>query len=262
MEKSRTIKILDRMIYFFMVLFLLSLTNSIFVNQIGYYFALIVILVRLAVTRENQFEKTGLEIAFIWFLAAEIISLIITRDHGGAIHNALKKTLLIPLIYTTIAATPDLERGKKYFKIYIGASLLTVLIYLFFSYRFYIYNLYSIEQSGPSLFQYPITAAEILTFTVVFLFAFFVNEKTSVKNKIFIFAAFALSLLALVSTYKRTGWTGAIFGIFIVLVIKKQWKIIIPFFLVIIALFVTQKNISQVKVFDYSGRETNTNIFL
>ncbi len=253
MEKSRTIIILDRMIYFFMVLFLLSLTNSIFVNQIGYYFALIVILVRLAITRENQFEKTGLETAFIWFLAAEIISLIITRDHGGAIHNALKKTLLIPLIYTTIAATPDLERGKKYFKIYIGASLLTVLIYLFFSYRFYIYNLYSIEQSGPSLFQYPITAAEILTFTVVFLFAFFVNEKTSVKNKIFIFAAFALSLLALVSTYKRTGWTGAIFGIFIVLVIKKQWKIIIPFFLVIIALFVTQKNISQVKVFDYSG---------
>jgi hypothetical protein len=259
MEKSRTIKILDGMIYFFMVLFLLSLTNSIFVNQIGYYFALIVILVRLAITRENQFQKTGMEIAFIWFLAAEIISLIITQDHGGAIHNALKKALLIPLIYTTIAATPDLERGKKYFKIYIGASLLTVLIYLFFSYRFYIYNLYSIEQSGPSLFQYPITAAEILTFTVVFLFAFFVNEKTSVKNKILLFVAFTFSLLALVSTYKRTGWTGAIFGIFIVLLIKKQWKIIIPFFLVIIALFVTQKNISQVKVFDYSPGKLTKN---
>lgn len=253
MEKSKTLKILDGMIYFFMVLFLLSLTNSIFVNQIGYYFALIVILVRLAVTKENPFEKTGLEKAFIWFLAAEIISLIISQDHGGAFHNALKKTLLIPLIYTTIAATPDLERGKKYFKIYIGASLLTVLIYLFFAYRFYIYNLYSIEESGPSLFQYPITAAEILTFTVVFLFAFFVNEKTSVKNKIFIFAAFMISLLALVSTYKRTGWTGAIFGIFIVLLIKKKWKIIIPFFLVIIALFATQKNISRVSVFDYSN---------
>lgn len=253
MEKSKTIKILDGMVYFFMVLFLLSLTNSIFVNQIGYYFALIVILVRLAITKENQFEKTGLETAFLWFMAAEIISLIISQDHGGAIHNTLKKALLIPLVYTSIAATPDLDRGKKYFKIYIGASLITVLIYLFFSYRFYIYNLYSIEESGPSLFQYPITAAEILTFTVVFLFAFFMNEKTSVKNKIFIFAAFALSLLALVSTYKRTGWTGAIFGIFIVLLVKKQWKIIIPFFLVIIALFFTQKNISQIRVFDYSG---------
>lgn len=253
MEKNKTIKILDGMVYFFMVLFLLSLTNSIFVNQIGYYFALIVILVRLAITRENPFAKTGLETPFLLFMAAEIISLILTQDHGGAVHNALKKALLFPLIYTTIAATPGIDRGKKYFKIYIGASLVTVLIYLFFSYRFYIYNLYSIEQSGPSLFQYPITAAEILTFTVIFLFAFFINEKTSVKNRILLLAGFLVSLLALVSTYKRTGWTGAIFGIFIVLLIKKQWKIIIPLVLVVAGLFFTQKNISRVNIFDYSG---------
>ncbi len=184
-QKSLTVKILDGAIYFFMVIFLISLTNSIFANQVGYFLALLLILIRYFITKENQFEKTGLEPALAWYLVAEILSAIFSHEQGAAFHNVLKRALMIPLIYIAIAASTDFNRSKKYFKIYIGASLITVLIYIYFSYKFYINNLYGIEQSGPSLFQYPITAAEILSFTVVFLFAFFINEKTSLRNKIF-----------------------------------------------------------------------------
>ena len=252
MYKTETKKILDGLIYFFIVLFLLSLTNSIFVNQIGYYFALIFILVRYSVTKENQFRKTGLELAFIWFLTAELLSAIFSQQqHGQAFYYALKRALLIPLVYTIIAATSDMHRAKKYFKIYIGASLVTVLIYLFFAYRYFIYNLYSIEGSGPSLFQYPITAAEILSFSVIFLFAFSLNEKTTTTKKILLFLGFAISLLALVSTYKRGAWLGVIAGIFIVLLLRKNWKLIIFAALVIIAVFLTQKNISEIRIGNY-----------
>ena len=251
-QKSSTIKILDGAIYFFMVIFLISLTNSIFANQVGYFVALLLILIRYFVTKENQFEKTGLELAFAWYLAAEILSAIFSHEHGAAFHNVLKRALLILLVYTTVAASTDYERSKKYFKIYIGASLITVLIYLYFSYRFYIYNLYSIEQSGPSLFQYPITAAEILSFTVIFVFAFFINEKTTLLNKVLLFLAFAASLLALVSTYKRGAWLGVISGMFVILLIKKKWKLLIPAVIIIAGVFFIQKNISEVRIFNYT----------
>ena len=252
-QNSTTIKTIDKLIYFFFVVFLLSLTNSIFANQAGYYFAFILILLRYFLTKENQFQKTGIEIAFAWYIAAEIISAIFSGEHGAAFHNVFKRALLIPLVYTTFTASVNLDRAKKYFKIYIGASLVTVLIYLFYAYKFYIYNLYSIDDSGPSLFQYPITAAEILSFTVVYLFAFSINEKTNWKNKIMLFAAFAISMLALVATYKRTGWIGAAFGILIILVIKKQWKVPLPLIFAGVVLLITQTNISEVSVFGYDN---------
>ncbi len=262
MSKHNTVKIIDNAIFVFIILFLLSLSNSIFVNQVGYYGALLLILLRYFITKQNQFKKTGLEFALIWYLVAEILSAIFTQYHSNANTNLLKRALLIPIIYTFIAASTDLKRAKLYFKIYIGASLVTVLIYLFFSYRFYIQNLYGVEQSGPSLFQYPITASEIISFTVVFLFAFLINEKVSIKNRLLLLIGFGLSALALVSTYKRTGWLGAAFGIFIILLIKRQWKILIPLIVLGLVIVLTQKNISEVFIFNYANSNITKKIEL
>ncbi len=256
-NSSSKLKIIDALILFFMILFLLSLANSIFVNQLGYYGALILILTKYFIAKENQFKRTGLEFAFVWFVLAEILSAVFSQNHSLAFTNVLKRTLLIPLVYTTISASVDLKRTKLFFKIYIGASLITLFIYLFFAYRFYIFNLYSIKESGPSLFQYPITASEITSFTVLFFFAFLINEKTNWKLKLFYLFGFGISALALISTYKRTGWIGAAFGIFIILLIKKEWKYIIPLFTVGIILLFTQKNISKVEVFSLAGNHLN-----
>ena len=250
-NKTNLIRFLDGTILFFMVLFVLSLSNSIFVNQIGYFGALVFVLVRYAVTKENQFEKTDLESAFIIFIIAEFLSFLFSDYQSQAFNNLLKRIVLIPIIYTTIAATTDLKKGKLYFKLYIAGTLITVLIYLYFAYHFVIENLYGITQSGPSLFQYPITASEIISFTVIFLFAFLVNEKTSLKVKIFLLVSFLLSALALLSTYKRTGWMGAAFGLLVVLAMKKQWKILAAGLITIIIVFVSQKNYSEVKVFNF-----------
>jgi hypothetical protein len=233
-----------------MVLFLLSLSNSIFINQIGIYFAFLLILVRFGITRKNHFSKTGLELALVLYIIAELFSAIFSDYSYEAFNLVLKRVLLFPVIYTTVAAVTDLNKGKLYFKLYMAGTLVTVLIYLYFSYYYVINNMYGQTQSGPSLFQYPITASEIMSFTVIFLFAFLVNEKTNWRNKILLLIGFGLSFLALVSTYKRTGWVGAAFGILTVLILKKQWKIIITAFVVVIAMLFTQENISKVIVFE------------
>lgn len=251
-EKAKAVKIIDRLIFVFIIIFLLSLTNSIFVNQLGYYLALLLLLFKFVITKNNPFQKSGLEAAFIWYLSAEIISTILSNSQASSFHNLLKHALLIPIVFTTMSVIPNIDRAKTYFKIYIGAALVTVVIYLIYSYKHYIFNLYSIEQSGPSLFQYPITASEITSFTVLFLFAFLVNEKTTLKNKIFLLIGVSISLLALFATYKRTGWMGTAFGIFLILIIKKQWKILIPVIVLGIAALFMQKNISQVRIYNYN----------
>jgi hypothetical protein len=254
-KKVRLQKIIDYSIYVVLIIFLLSISNSIFVNQIGYYGVLLLLLAKYWVTKENPFSKSGLEFPILWYMLAELISFILSPYKEEALQGLMKRYFLIPMIYTTIAVITDFNQAKRVFKIYIGGTLVTVLIYLYFSFNHYISNLYGITESGPSVFQYPITASEILSFTVIFLFAFLVNEKTSIKNKIFLFIGFAISLLALFSTYKRTGWIGAAFGILIILVLKKQWKIIVPAALLVAGFYITQKNISEVNVYSLVNNE-------
>ena len=252
-NKTSALKILDSAIYVFIIIFLLSISNSIFVNQIGYYGALILILIKAGVTKENQFSKTGLEFAILWYILAEVLSTIFTQEKPLSLHNLLKHTLLIPLIYTMVASVKDFRRAETVLKIYLGGTLVTVFIYLYFSFQFYIKNLYGSTESGPSVFQYPITASEIISFTVIFFFAFLINEKTSLKNRILLFIGFILSSLALFSTYKRTGWMGAAFGILLILIIKKQWKILLAGVALLIIFFITQKNISEVNIFSLNS---------
>ncbi len=270
MNKASLLNIIDKAVFIFTVIFLLTLTNSIFLNQLGYYGALLLLLLRFAVSGKNPFRKSGLEAAFLLIILAELLSSLLSENQGRAFFYMLKRVLIFPVTYTIIASASDTSRGRKYFYLYIGASLASVLVYLFFSYRHYLLNLYSMQQSGPSIFQYPITASEIMSFTVIILFAFLVNEKTSLKYKLLIFAGFALSALALFSTYKRTGWIGTAAGIIVILVINKQWKTLAAGLAVAVLVFLLQENISRAgyyylkenkvaagKEFDTEGRAYN-----
>ena len=118
-KNASTIKILDSAIFVFIIIFLLSVSNSIFVNQIGYYGALVLILVKAAITKENQFSKTGLEFAIIWYIIAEILSTIFSQQKSLSFHNLLKHTLLIPLIFIIPAIVKDYKTAKTVFRIFI-----------------------------------------------------------------------------------------------------------------------------------------------
>ena len=61
--EGKSYKILDWIILSFFVIFILSLSNSIFINQVGYFGALLFILIKTFLTRKNHFTKTGLELA-------------------------------------------------------------------------------------------------------------------------------------------------------------------------------------------------------
>ena len=252
-QETKEYKILDWIILSLFVIFILSLSNSIFVNQIGYFGALLFILIKAFLARKNPFSKTGLELAFVLYIVAEIVSLIFSEYKAQAFHHLTKRALLIPVVYTTIVATTSLKLGKNYFKLFVFGSLFTALIYLYFSIQFYLSNQYAVTQSGPPLFQHPITVSEIISFAVLFFFAFIINEKTSWKTKLLLYSGFAISILMLIATFKRTGWMGVAAGIILILIIKRKWIILAPVFLAGILLFVLDKNISSVSIYDFKG---------
>lgn len=256
-QDSKTYKVLDWIILSLFVIFILSLSNSIFINQIGYFGALLFILVKIFLTRKNQFQKTGLELAFALYMIAEILSLIFSDYKAEALTHFYKRALLIPVFYTTITVSNSFKRGKNFFNLFIGATLITCMVYLVVSVKYYLNNQYVITQSGPDLVQNPITTSEIISFTVLFLFAFIINEKTNFKVKLLLYAGFAISLLTLIATYKRTGWMGVGFGIVLLLIIKKKWQILIPLVILGIILLVTEKNISQVDVYNFNNSGVN-----
>jgi hypothetical protein len=230
----------------FIILFMITLSNSIFLNQIGYYGALFFLLLEWWKSKTNPFEKNGLEIFLLLYLFAEFMAMIFAVDTSGAFRNLLKRAFLIPIIYTIASIAVDKKKIKTLLTIYIAFATLGACAYVGFSIPHYLAHKYQLEQSGPSIFQYPITASEMMSFACILLFAFIVNMKMKISTKVLLTAAFVVLLLAEFATFKRTGWLGMGAGLLAVLLFSRKWVMSVALIIIIAAGILTQKNISNV----------------
>ncbi len=237
----------------FLILFIITLSNSIFLNQIGYYGALVFLLFGWWKTKSNPFEKNGLEIFLLLYLAAEVLALIFSVDKAGAFRNLLKRAFLIPIIYTIAATATDKKKIKTLLTIYIAFAALGGLAYVGFSIPHYLAHKYQLEQSGPSIFQYPITASEMMSFACIMLFALVVNMKMKMSTRLLLTAAFLVLLIAEFATFKRTGWLGMGAGLLVVLLFSKRWVLSAALLIIAVAGFLTQKNISNLYFVQQKG---------
>lgn len=257
-EKSNLI---DKLILFFIFLFLGSLSISIFVNQLGYYGALILLLYKYYRNKENPFSKNGLEVILLLYIGAEILSTLFSVNHGQSFHNLLKRFFLLPMMYTVASAADDFKKAKLFLKVYLGCALASIALYLAFSARYYFYNLYQIEQSGPMVYQYPITTSELMSFTSIILFAFVIDAKNKTKYRLYSLAGFLISFIAMIATYKRTGWMGAAAGIITILIIKKKWPLLAVIVVAGFLLAVTSRGKSEIYTYLCDGKITELSNF-
>ncbi len=240
---------LDKLIFAFTVIFLLTLTNSIFLNQIGYFGALLFILIRYVITKKNPFPKTGLELPFLFFILAEIISTVFSIEQPQAFHNLLKRFLLIPVVYTMIVAADDYKKAVLFIKIFLGAALVTILAYIIFAYEHFVQQLYRVESKGPSPFQYVMTAGGLISFVAMYYFAFFLEYKGKLKFKVLFLSGFLITIFALLASYTRAAWLGAIAGIGIMLLLKRKYTLIALTVVILLLAIVLIPNESKVKFF-------------
>lgn len=227
-KSSTTVRIIDIAIFVFVILFLASLTNSIFVNQIGYYGALLLLIVKYFLTGKTIFRKTGLEIPLLLFVVVEIISAILSDYPANAFQNVLKRVLLLPIIYVVASTADSPTRLKQFVLTYLAAALLTTLFYIGFAFEHFVNQLYTIEQKGPSPFQYVMTAGGLMSFTLIFFASLFFSQTKISREKIFYFVGAAVTAVALLSSYTRAAWLGALAGIFFLLILYRKWIYMIP----------------------------------
>ncbi len=242
----KTVNKTDKFVYGLFLLFVITLTNSIFLCQIGYFGALIILLYNYMKTKNNPFEKSGLELPLLLFVIAEILSMVFSVDSAQAAHTLVKRFMIIPVIYVTIYAASDEKKAKRIVKVFLGAAFLTAAVYLGASYEHYVEHLYSLETKGPSTFQYVMTAGGLLSVIAVYFFAFLINEKMSIKKRILIGTAFLIILIALAGSYTRAAWLGAAAGIGLILLVKKQWAIISAGVILIAAYVLLNPKISRI----------------
>lgn len=251
---------LDKVIFGFLILFASTLNNSIFLCQLGFFGAYLLVGLRFYLFRENPFKKTGLELAFLLYFGAVFISALFSIEKGNAFNELIKSLLLLPIVYILAFAADTENKTKTLLKFYLGVALATLLVYLFMSLKHYFTQLYQLEMKGPSPFQYVMTAGGLMSFTAIFFFAFVINEKTNWKVRIFYFLAFGLSFAAVIASYTRAAWLGLFVGLFIVLLVKKKWLIIAPAIIAVLLIALLKGNESRIEAISLKNKFNTENI--
>ncbi len=243
----------EKFVFGLFLLFVITLTNSIFLCQIGYFGALLLLLIQFVREKKNPFVNSGLELPLLLIIIAEVFATIFSVDPGQALHTLVKRLMVIPIIYVTLYVAKSDKKGKQIVKVFLGAALLTASIYLLTSYEHLIAHLYSLEAKGPSTFQYVMTAGGLLSFVTIYFFAFFINEKGGILQRVLIGIALLIMLLALAGSYTRSAWIGAAAGIGTILLLKRKWLIILSGILIIIFYIVLNPKVSRIIEYQING---------
>ncbi len=249
------VKKIDNFVFGLFLLFVLTLTNSIFLCQIGYFGSLLLLLYIWAANRKTPFKKTGLELPLLLFVVAEILATLFSIDMSQAAHNLLKRLLLLPILYVTLYVASDEKKAKKIVFVFLAAALLTASVYVGASVHRYFKHLYKLETSGPSVFQYVMTAGGLISFVFVYFFAFLINEKVSTGKRLLLAVATLILFIALIGSYTRTAWLGAFVGAGVILIIKKRWLVIWSGVVLIFAYLMLNSKISLIT--EYELTENN-----
>lgn len=254
---EKWINILDKTGFVFLFIFAASLTTSIFVNQIGYFGALLTLLTRFLVEKKFEKRKSGLELFFILLITAEIISTILSYNSAQAFHNTFKRAILLPVVYMPIYYLRNEKRFRRILYTFLVFAILGMLIYLLFAYQHYINQLYSREAKGPSIFQYVMTAGGLMSIVSIVMVSFLFEKDLPLKYKILVLLGIFISIGSLISSYTRAAWVGTFAGIVFLFILNKRW-IFILFSLIAIGIFFSlTQTVSEIIYLNFDEK-TNT----
>jgi O-antigen ligase len=249
-SQGKIIQIIDRIGFVFLFVFAASLTTSIFVNQIGYFGALIALLIKFLYQRKFEKKPTGLEKLFVALIIVEMISSILSENSSQSFHNAFKRAILLPVIYLPLYFLHNEKRFKRIFFAFLAFACLGILIYLYFAYRHYIEQIYFRELKGPSPFQYVMTAGGLMSIVTIIMFGFLLQKNLGLKYKLLTLLGITISLAGLLSSYTRAAWVGTAAGIIFLLVLNRNWLLIGVLGAIVMIFFLSIHNRSTLVNYD------------
>lgn len=226
---------LDLTIFGFLLLFLLCSAFSIFMAQVGYFGALVLWIAGMIRRRSLDFPRTRLDLFFLFFMVAEVASMLFAHNKPQALLYMQRRILLLPIIYVLVANVRSIPALRTLF-VAIVVSAVGVALW---SCRdlFQHFPEYLRFQRRLSEFQIYMTAGGIMMIAILLILPFTLHKDTPRKLR-----WTALGLLIpiggnLLFTFTRSSWLGFIAGS-ILIGARRHLRLALPLLAGIVALIV------------------------
>jgi putative inorganic carbon (HCO3(-)) transporter len=226
--REKTRKFIERAVYCLTVVFLFSIPISIAVSQTALFAALVLIVFIVIDRREIRTLRSPIDLFFLFYVAAELLSTIFAVDKFQSLIYA-RRLLLIAAFYVVRATGRDESDLRNLFSSFVLGVLVMAAVGI---YRHY--SGLNLGRLAP--FQDYMTTGGILMMAFLMLVPFVVHVATPLRMRILSALALIPVLLALLLTFTRSSWIGALAGLVVVGV--SRTKIVLVAVVAIVLTFV------------------------
>jgi O-antigen ligase len=249
--------VLLRLIYWLVVVSVAGLTFSIALSSIAMGTAIVLWLAHLVMTRGATLRPNRMDLFFLFYVIAELLSSIFALDPTASFFN-MKRMFLITFVYLVLA-TMDTERKLKVaLGFFVGVTALLSL-----------FEMFSLTSIGGhymrlSLFQYYMTEGGIKMIALLLLVPFLIHPSTPKKvRNLGLLCALPL-LTGLILTQTRSSWLGFAAGVVSVGMIRGKKTILALVLLIAVFLVVAPRDYRAraASIFDPTDRSNLSRIHM
>jgi O-antigen ligase len=208
-------------------IFLASSFFSIAVNSLALGLMAILWIVLMVQERRWGVRPTPLDLWFLAYLAAEVISSLFSVNLPQSFFFA-RRLLLIGIVYFIVSLVDNEASLRKAVAVMLGSA---VAVSLFGVVKLAVGALDATRRLG--IFQFYMTTAELMMIAALFLLAFIVQKKTPRKIRILATASIVPILISLFATVTRGAYLGFVAGALVIGLIRNR-MLIVPLVVLIV----------------------------
>jgi len=244
-------------IYSFLAITVASVSFSVAVSSIAMGTAIVLWAYYLVVSKGHAFPHTPLDLFFLFYLVAEILSTVFSVEPAASFVN-MKRLFLISILYLALLSLDTELKLKGILSLLIGvAALLSVME---------IFSLTSIAGHfiRVSLFQYFLTEGGIKMILLLLALSFIIHPFTPKLWRILAITSAVPLLIGLILTQTRSSWLGLIAGALTLGIIKNKKLIlfVLAFIIIFVLLAPTDFRERAASIFDPTTTSNLTRIHM
>lgn len=242
LDRTKIERVCDRIIRVSIFIFTASMPFSITLTQSAFGLALLAWIAKMISRKTILIRKTALDLPFLMYLAAEVISLIFSINVPNAVVY-FKRMLLIPMVYLVANNVTD----QKLMRRLISVFILSVSMYSLWGIVSYVYN--------PTVrvrhIQNSMTTGGMTMIGTIICLSSFLYE-INVQRKLLFGAAALVNWVCLLLTFTRGSWLGLGFAMIILLgLTNRKLLLSVPAAIVVLYLLLPNSVVERGKsIFD------------
>jgi len=217
--------IIEKLIWLFLMMFFLASSFSIAISEIGYYSALGLWMIQMAMRKKFAFPGLPITGVLLAYVCIEIVTTIFSTNIMQSLLYMERRLLLLPLMYLLVQKTPT----RKTFGIFYAALIISSVGVSLWSMKDIIINLseYLHFQRRLAEFQMYMTTGGLLMIIILMLLPVLVHQRTPKKYRLWAVTALIPLFISLFFTFTRSSWLGFIGGAILIGVIRSKKIVVI-----------------------------------